>query len=319
MIINIILANPRGFCAGVQRAINIVEKIIQAYGTPVYVKHELVHNDYVVNQLLSKGVVFIDTVDEVPDGSVLVFSAHGVSKKIREETKSRDLIVFDATCPLVAKVHAEVAYASRNNMEVILIGHIGHPEVEGTIGQYTNLASDRGIYVVESESDAWSLKVHHSDDLFFVTQTTLSVDDTEKIISILRKRFPNIVGPKKCDICYATFNRQNALKQLALITDIIFVIGSSSSSNSTRLVELARRIVKCAYLINNANEIKKDWLYDTYNIGITAGASVPDILISEVIEKLRTFSVDVLTVTEMLGQKEDIFFDIPKNLMNSTW
>lgn len=294
-----------------------MEKIIEIYGTPVYVKHELVHNDYVINQFLKKGVIFINSINEVPDGSILVFSAHGVSQKIREQAKIRDLIVFDATCPLVAKVHAEVAYASRNKMEVILIGNMGHPEVEGTIGQYTNLECNKGIHVIESEFDAWSVQVNCSDSLFLVTQTTLSVDDTSRIITILRKRFPNIIEPRKNDICYATFNRQDALKKLALITDVIFIIGSNTSSNSKRLVELAYRVVKFAYLINNADMMKKDWLHGMRNIGITAGASVPDILISEVIEKLHTFSTEVVTVTEMFGQKENVFFDIPKNLIDS--
>lgn len=318
MIIKIILANPRGFCAGVNRAINIIEKIIKIYSIPVYVKHELVHNDYVIHQLLQKGVVFVNAINEVPDGAVLVFSAHGVSKKVREQAKIKNLIIFDATCPLVAKVHAEVAYASRNNMEVILIGHIRHPEVEGTIGQYTNLRSDKGIYVIISELDAWSLQVHDPDNLFFATQTTLSVDDTSRIIFILRHRFPNIIGPRKDDICYATFNRQNAIKKLGCMVDMILVIGSMTSSNSQRLMELACRTVKFAYLINDADSIKEDWLYDIGSIGITAGASVPEVLISAVIKKLHILSVDVCTVTEMPGEREDIFFNIPKSLMDVT-
>lgn len=315
-MVNIILANPRGFCAGVRRAINIVERIIQVYGVPVYVKHELVHNDYVINHLLQQGVIFVDTVNEVPDRSILVFSAHGVSKKVREEAKIKDIKIFDATCPLVSKVHAEVAYASRNDMEVILIGHIGHPEVEGTIGQYTNLKTNKGIYVIKSESDAWSLQVRDPDKLFFVTQTTLSIDDTSRIVLILRKRFPHIMGPRKNDICYATFNRQNAVKRLALVADMIFVIGSVTSSNSKRLIELAYRIKKgLAYLINNADDIRAEWLLrnsNVRNIGITAGASVPDILVSAVIKKLRAFCVDDCVVTELFGEQEDIFFDIPK-------
>lgn len=316
MIIKIILANPRGFCAGVHRAINIVEKVIKIYSAPIYVRHELVHNDYIVHQLLQKGVIFVNTVNEVPNGSVLIFSAHGVSKKVKEEAKIKNIIIFDATCPLVAKVHAEVAYASRNNMEVILIGYVGHPEVEGTVGHYTNSNLDKGIYIITSESDAWSVQVNYPDNLCFVTQTTLSIDDTLTIISILRKRFPNIIGPRKNDICYATFNRQNALKRLALVTDIIFVIGSSTSSNSKRLIELAHRVTKCAYLINNADEIKETWLYGKRNIGITAGASAPDILISKVIQKLYTFSTNNFSIVEMSGETEGIFFDIPKNLMN---
>lgn len=298
-----------------RRAIDILEKIIKIYGTPIYVRHELVHNDYVVNQFLEKGVIFINAINEVPNGSVLIFSAHGVSNKIREQAKIRDLIVFDATCPLVSKVHLEVRRASRDNMEVILIGHSGHPEVEGTLGQYTNIKLNRRIYLVESEIDAWCVQVNCPDNLFFVTQTTLSIDDTSKIIAILHRRFPNIVGPRKNDICYATFNRQNALKKLVLVTDVILVIGSNTSSNSMRLIELAGHLKKCAYLINDADDIQKNWLYNVYNIGITAGASVPDILISKVIDKLHAFNIGLFTVTEMSEKKENIFFDVPKNLM----
>lgn len=309
------MANPRGFCAGVRRAIDIVEKIIKIYGIPIYVRHELVHNDYVINSLSKKGVIFVNTVDEVPNGSILVFSAHGVSKKIKEQAKIKNLIVFDATCPLVTKVHLEVFRASLNEMEVILIGHSGHPEVEGIIGQYVVGLYHR-IYIVESESDAWSIQVHCPDNLFFVTQTTLSVDDTSKIISILRQRFPNIIGPKKSDICYATFNRQNALKKLAEMVDIILVIGSHTSSNANRLFELACRIAKkCAYLINYASDIQKNWLYAINSIGITAGASVPDILISDIIDKLYTFNIDSLTITEMSEQKENVFFNVPESLI----
>ncbi|URJ23602.1 4-hydroxy-3-methylbut-2-enyl diphosphate reductase [Blochmannia endosymbiont of Camponotus sp. C-003] len=308
----VVLANPRGFCAGVNRAINIVDKSIQTYGTPIYVRHELVHNSYVVAQLSNKGVIFVEQLDEVPNGSVLVFSAHGVSKRIREQAKIKNLIVIDATCPLVTKVHKEVALANRNNMEVILIGHSGHPEVEGTMGQYVPINSEQKIYLVESQSDAWSVQVNHPNHLFFVTQTTLSIDDAAEIIAILNRRFPNILGPRKNDICYATFNRQNALKNLALAVEMIFVVGSMASSNSVRLMELARRIGKSAYLIGHANDIQRNWLYGINNIGITAGASAPDILVLQVIEKLRLLSPDHVVVEEMVGQEENIFFDIPK-------
>lgn len=306
------MANPRGFCAGVNRAINIVEKAIQVYGTPIYVKHELVHNDYVVNRLSKKGIVFIEQINDVPNGAVLIFSAHGVSKKIRKEAKIKNLVILDATCPLVTKVHMEVARANRNDMEVILIGHAGHPEVEGTMGQYISNNSGRKIYLVESRSDAWFLKVNYPNNLFLVTQTTLSIDDTAEIVTILHKRFPNILSPRKNDICYATFNRQNALKNLALTVDIIFVVGSRMSSNSMRLIELAHRIGKIVYLISHANDIQKDWLRGMNNVGITAGASAPDILVYQVLDKLRTLSKDHLVVEEMIGQEENMFFSIPK-------
>ncbi|WP_159715522.1 4-hydroxy-3-methylbut-2-enyl diphosphate reductase [Blochmannia endosymbiont of Camponotus nipponensis] len=308
----VILANPRGFCAGVNRAIKIVERAILKYGAPIYVRHELVHNDYVVTQLSEKGVIFIERLDEVPNGSVIIFSAHGVSKKVREQAQVKKLIIFDATCPLVTKVHMEVSRADRNDMEVILIGHSGHPEVEGTMGQYISKNSGGKIYLVESQSDAWLLQVNNPNHLFFVTQTTLSVDDAANIIAILRKRFPNIMSSRKTDICYATFNRQNALKDLALMVDMIFVVGSKKSSNSVRLIELAHRIGKIAYLIGHANEIQGDWLRGINNIGITAGASAPDILVDQVVEKLRILSKDFLVVEEIMGQEEHVFFDIPK-------
>jgi len=276
------------------------------------VRHELVHNDYVVTQLSKKGVIFIERLNEVPNGSVLIFSAHGVSKKIREQSKIKNLIIIDATCPLVTKVHKEVSRANRNDMEVILIGHSGHPEVEGTMGQYISVNSRQKIYLVESQADAWSIQVNHPNHLFFVTQTTLSIDDTAEIIAILNKRFPNIMGPRKNDICYATFNRQNALKNLALMVEMIFVVGSITSSNSVRLMELGRRIGKITYLISHANDIQKNWLRGVNNIGITAGASAPDILVLQVIEKLRVLSTDHVVVEEMIGEEENIFFDTPK-------
>ncbi|WP_331828743.1 4-hydroxy-3-methylbut-2-enyl diphosphate reductase [Candidatus Blochmannia sp. SNP] len=308
----VVLANPRGFCAGVNRAISIVEKAIQAYGTPIYVKHELVHNSYVVNKLSKKGIIFIEQINEVPNGSILIFSAHGVSKKIREEAKIKKLVILDATCPLVTKVHMEVSRANRNDMEVILIGHAGHPEVEGTMGQYIPKNSGRKIYLVQSRSDALLLQVNYPNNLFLVTQTTLSIDDTAEIVTILHKRFPNILSPRKNDICYATFNRQNALKNLALTVEIIFVVGSRMSSNSMRLIELAHRIGKIAYLISHANDIQRDWLHGINNVGITAGASAPDVLVHQVLNKLRILSKDHLVVEEMIGQEETMFFNTPK-------
>lgn len=289
-----------------------MEKAIQVYGTPIYVKHELVHNSYVINQLSKKGIIFIEKINEVPNGSVLIFSAHGVSKKIREEAKVKNLVILDATCPLVTKVHMEVSRANRNDMEVILIGHSGHPEVEGTMGQYISKNSRRKIYLVQSQSDAWLLQVNYPNNLFLVTQTTLSIDDTAKIVTILHKRFPNILSAKKNDICYATFNRQNALKNLALAVEIIFVVGSRMSSNSMRLIELAHRIGKIAYLISHADDIQEDWLRGMNNIGITAGASAPDILVHQVLNKLRILSKDHFVVEEMIGDKENIVFGIPK-------
>ncbi|WP_272660018.1 4-hydroxy-3-methylbut-2-enyl diphosphate reductase, partial [Providencia sp. PROV112] len=279
----ILMANPRGFCAGVDRAISIVERALEIYGAPIYVRHEVVHNRYVVDDLRQRGAIFIEEISEVPDGSILIFSAHGVSQAIRQEARSRDLtMLFDATCPLVTKVHMEVARASRKGKEAILIGHAGHPEVEGTMGQYSN--PEGGMYLVESPEDVWKLKVKDENNLSFMTQTTLSVDDTSDVIDALTSRFPSIVGPRKDDICYATTNRQEAARELAERADVVLVVGSKNSSNSNRLAELASRMQKPAYLIDGAEDIKTEWLADKNIIGLTAGASAPDILVRQVID-----------------------------------
>lgn len=278
----ILLANPRGFCAGVDRAISIVERALELYGAPIYVRHEVVHNRYVVDSLRERGAVFIEEIAEVPDGSILIFSAHGVSQAVRAEAKARDLtMLFDATCPLVTKVHMEVARASRRGTEAILIGHAGHPEVEGTMGQYSNPKG--GMYLVESPEDVWKLQVKDENNLCFMTQTTLSVDDTSDVIDALRQRFPSIIGPRKDDICYATTNRQEAVRNLAGDADVVLVVGSKNSSNSNRLAELAQRVGKPAYLIDSAADIQESWLSEARNIGVTAGASAPDVLVQEVI------------------------------------
>lgn len=306
----IILANPRGFCAGVDRAITIVERALDIFGSPVYVRHEVVHNRYVVNRLKKLGAIFIENINEVPDDAILIFSAHGVSKAIREEAKQRKLRVFDATCPLVTKVHMEVARSSYRSEEVILIGHAGHIEVDGTMGQYSN--PQGGIYLVESIEDVQKLCVKNENHLCYTTQTTLSVDDTAEIITALTTRFPNIRRPRKNDICYATTNRQQAVKELALQTDVVLVVGSKNSSNSNRLAELARRKSKHAYLIDFASDIKKEWLINAKIIGVTAGASAPDILVQEVIEHLKSMGCTALI--EMDGVLENITFEIPKEL-----
>lgn len=306
----IILANPRGFCAGVDRAITIVERALELFGAPVYVRHEVVHNRYVVNRLKELGAIFIEEIHEVPDDSILIFSAHGVSKAVRDEAKRRQLRIFDATCPLVTKVHMEVARASYRGEEVILIGHAGHIEVDGTMGQYSNPAG--GIYLVESIEDVEKLQVKNDNHLCFTTQTTLSVDDTAEIIAALKNRFPNIRSPRKNDICYATTNRQQAVKQLSSQADIVLVVGSKNSSNSNRLAELARRNSKNAYLIDYASDINLDWLANARRIGVTAGASAPDILVKQVIDHLKSLGCTSMIETE--GISENITFEIPKEL-----
>ncbi|MBI0156770.1 MULTISPECIES: 4-hydroxy-3-methylbut-2-enyl diphosphate reductase [Gilliamella] len=306
----IILANPRGFCAGVDRAITIVERAIELFGAPVYVRHEVVHNRYVVNRLKELGAIFIEEINEVPDDSILIFSAHGVSKAVRDEAKRRQLRIFDATCPLVTKVHMEVARASYRGEEVILIGHAGHIEVDGTMGQYSN--PEGGIYLVESIEDVQNLQVKNDQHLCFTTQTTLSVDDTAEIISALKNRFPNIRSPRKNDICYATTNRQQAVKQLSSQADVVLVVGSKNSSNSNRLAELARRNSKHAYLIDFASDINLEWLVNARTIGVTAGASAPDILVKQVIDHLKSLGCTSLVETE--GISENITFEIPKEL-----
>lgn len=306
----ILLANPRGFCAGVDRAISIVENALQIYGAPIYVRHEVVHNRYVVDSLRERGAIFIEEISEVPDGTILIFSAHGVSQAVRNEAKSRDLTIFDATCPLVTKVHMEVARASRRGEESILIGHAGHPEVEGTMGQYSNPKG--GMYLVESPEDVLTLKVKDENKLSFMTQTTLSVDDTSEVIDALHKRFPNIVGPRKDDICYATTNRQEAVRALAEQADIVLVVGSKNSSNSNRLAELAQRMGKTAWLIDDADDIQEAWLNGVNCVGVTAGASAPDILVQNVISRLK--ALGGVSVQELTGREENIVFEVPKEL-----
>nr|WP_275993945.1 4-hydroxy-3-methylbut-2-enyl diphosphate reductase [Morganella morganii] len=309
--VRILLANPRGFCAGVDRAISIVERALELYGAPIYVRHEVVHNRYVVNDLRERGAIFIEEIAEVPDNAILIFSAHGVSQAIRQEARSRNLtMLFDATCPLVTKVHMEVARASRKGKEAILIGHAGHPEVEGTMGQYNN--PEGGMYLVESPEDVWKLKVKDEENLSFMTQTTLSVDDTSEVIDALNARFPKIIGPRKDDICYATTNRQEAVRDLAGQADLVLVVGSKNSSNSNRLAELAQRVGKPSYLIDSADDINPAWLRDVDTIGLTAGASAPDVLVQQVISRLQELGAD--EISQLEGREENIIFEVPKEL-----
>ena len=308
----IILANPRGFCAGVDRAINIVERALDLFGAPVYVRHEVVHNKYVVDGLRAKGVVFVDELDEVPNGNLVIFSAHGVSRAVRDEAARRGLKVFDATCPLVTKVHLEVERHSSAGRECILIGHGGHPEVEGTMGQWQRSVGDKQMYLVQDVADVQSLVVFDPDNLAFVTQTTLSVDDTAAIIDALRQRFPKIIGPRKDDICYATQNRQDAVKMLAEECDLVLVMGSPTSSNSNRLRELVTKSGKTAYLIDGADEIRREWIAGIQRIGITAGASAPEVLVRQVVAKLQAWGAG--QVREMQGRPENIVFSLPKEL-----
>ena len=305
------LANPRGFCAGVDRAIDIVNLALDQFGAPVYVRHEVVHNKFVVDQLRERGAVFVDEIDEIPDNVVVIFSAHGVSQKVQKEAKSRQLKVFDATCPLVTKVHLEVSKFSADGKECILIGHEGHPEVEGTMGQYDHSAGG-DIYLVEDEQDVLNLEVRSPDSLAFVTQTTLSMDDTSKVIDALRKKFPSIEGPRKDDICYATQNRQDAVKQLALEADVVLVVGSTASSNSNRLRELAERCGCDAYLIDGAEDINKQWINHAKSIGVTAGASAPEILVSGVIQRL--VELGAKPPEELDGVNETVSFSLPREL-----
>ncbi len=309
----ITLANPRGFCAGVDRAIEIVERALEIFGAPVYVRHEVVHNKYVVETLRNKGAVFVEELDEVPDEATVIFSAHGVSKGVRKEAARRKLRVYDAICPLVTKVHMEVGHYQAEGKECILIGHAGHPEVEGTLGQYHADDNEGGMYLVESVQDVWNLEIKHPEFLAFVTQTTLSMDDTAEIIEALRERFPKIDGPKKEDICYATQNRQDAVKKLTKACDIILVVGSQNSSNSTRLMEISQKVGVPAYLIDNASEIQREWLHEKTSIGITAGASAPEVLVEEVIKKLKEWGAE--TVTEAPGIREKVVFSLPRDLV----
>jgi 4-hydroxy-3-methylbut-2-enyl diphosphate reductase len=308
----IVLANPRGFCAGVDRAIGIVERALELFGAPVYVRHEVVHNKYVVEGLRAKGAVFVDELDGVPDDSVVIFSAHGVSKAVREEATRRRLRVFDAICPLVTKVHMEVERYQREGRECILIGHAGHPEVEGTLGQYRRFDGKGGMYLVESVADVQRLEVKRPDFLAFVTQTTLSMDDTAEVIDALRERFPYIKGPKKEDICYATQNRQDAVKKMVKGCDVILVVGSQNSSNSTRLKEIALKQGITAYLIDNADEIQREWIQGKETVGVTAGASAPEILVEEVVARLKEWGGG--SVAEAPGIREKVIFSLPREL-----
>ena len=305
------LANPRGFCAGVDRAIDIVNRALDVFGAPIYVRHEVVHNKFVVDTLRERGAVFVEKLEQVPDDVIVIFSAHGVSRAVQQEARDRGLQVFDATCPLVTKVHVEVVRYSREGRECVLIGHEGHPEVEGTMGQYD--ASNGGaIYLVEDEDDVAALEVKNPDHLAYVTQTTLSMDDTAKVIDALRTKYPNILGPRKDDICYATTNRQDAVRQLALECDLVLVVGSHNSSNSNRLRELAERCGTEAYLVDGPECIHREWLEGKESIGITAGASAPEVLVEEVVQKLRGWGA--LTAEEAAGTPETISFSLPREL-----
>lgn len=309
----IVLANPRGFCAGVDRAIEIVKRALKLFGEPIYVRHEVVHNRIVVADLERKGVIFVEHISEIPRDATAIFSAHGVSQAVREAAKQRNLSIFDATCPLVTKVHMEVARYNRLGQECVLIGHADHPEVEGSLGHYDNPAG--GIYLVESIQDVALLKVKNPRSLSYVTQTTLSLDDTKTIIQALKQRFPEIATPKKKDICYATQNRQLAVKELAKQCDIVLVLGSVNSSNSNRLKELAERLGKPAYLIDTAKDIQTSWLVRKESIGITAGASAPEFLVQDVVKYIKTFSNwQECLVTELIGIKENVAFALPREL-----
>jgi 4-hydroxy-3-methylbut-2-en-1-yl diphosphate reductase len=307
----IVLANPRGFCAGVDRAIAIVNRALETFNPPIYVRHEVVHNKFVVDDLRQRGAVFVDELDEVPDDNIVIFSAHGVSKAVQSEAMRRGLKVFDATCPLVTKVHIEVTKYAREGVEAILIGHEGHPEVEGTMGQY-DLKNGGAIYLVEDEEDVAALQVNNPEKLAFVTQTTLSIDDTAKVIDALRSKFPKIQGPRKDDICYATQNRQDAVRDLATQCDVVLVVGSPNSSNSNRLRELAERMGKHAYLIDNADELQQEWFVTNTKIGVTAGASAPEVLIKQVIQRLHDWGAT--SSQELNGREENITFSLPKEL-----
>lgn len=311
VVMEIVLANPRGFCAGVDRAIAIVNRALECFNPPIYVRHEVVHNKFVVDDLRQRGAVFVDELDQVPDDSIVIFSAHGVSKAVQQEAERRGLKVFDATCPLVTKVHIEVTKYAREGTEAILIGHEGHPEVEGTMGQYDKSKGGE-IYLVEDEDDVEALFVKHPEKVAFVTQTTLSIDDTAKVIDALRKKYPMIMGPRKDDICYATQNRQDAVRDLAAQCDVVLVVGSPNSSNSNRLRELAERMGKSAYLVDNADQLEKQWFEAKTKIGVTAGASAPEILIKQVIQRLQDWGAT--PPKELQGREENITFSLPKEL-----
>ena len=306
----ILLANPRGFCAGVDRAITIVKNALHKFGAPVYVRHEVVHNKYVVDELKAMGAIFVDELDEIPDGNTVIFSAHGVPKRVREEARKRGLQVFDATCPLVTKVHMEVHRASRKGQEVVLIGHKGHPEVEGTLGQYDE--NGTGMYLVEDANQVDSLPVQQPEKVSFVTQTTLSVDETRDIIDALREHFPAIQGPRKDDTCYATQNRQDAVRALAPQVDVMLVVGSKNSSNSNRLRELAERLGTRAYLLDDASQLQDEWFTNVNSVGVTAGASAPEVLVQSVIDRL--YQLGGSKLEQMDGVIEDTVFEVPVEL-----
>jgi 4-hydroxy-3-methylbut-2-enyl diphosphate reductase len=311
----ILLANPRGFCAGVDRAIEIVERALEVLGAPIYVRHEVVHNRFVVDNLRAKGAVFVEEVDEIPSGATCIFSAHGVSQAVRESAKQRGLTVFDATCPLVTKVHIEVKRYSREGREVILIGHAGHPEVEGTMGQF-DPSFGGAIHLVETPEDVSKLPIRDPARMAFVTQTTLSMDDTARVIEALRTRFPEVIGPRKDDICYATQNRQDAVKELASRCDVLLVVGSRNSSNSNRLRELAESRGTPAYLIDGAQDIQSDWVKDKARVGVTAGASAPEVLVQDVVRRLQ--ALGGTAAVEQLGREEHVVFSLPPALRRAT-
>jgi len=304
----VLLANPRGFCAGVDRAIEMVERALELHGAPIYVRHEVVHNKFVVNELKSKGAIFVEEIDEVPRGKVVIFSAHGVSQAVRKQAQDIGAIIYDATCPLVTKVHKEVTRKQKQNHNVILIGHEGHPEVEGTLGQSSG---DQTVQLVETVSDVENLEIS-TDDVSYTTQTTLSVDDTQKIVQALKEKFPNIQAPKKDDICYATQNRQDAVKALMESCDVLLVLGSNNSSNSNRLKEIAKKMNKPAYLIDGIDDIDVGWIEGVETVGVTAGASAPEILVQEVVDCL--LDKGATEVVEVSGVKEDVHFPVPGEL-----
>jgi 4-hydroxy-3-methylbut-2-en-1-yl diphosphate reductase len=310
---NILLANPRGFCAGVDRAIEIVERALDAFGAPIYVRHEVVHNRFVVDRLRERGAVFVDEIGEIPDGATVIFSAHGVSQEVRQAADQRGLTVFDATCPLVTKVHLEVVRHGKAGREVVLIGHRGHPEVEGTMGQYPDDGPGGGIHLVEDVADVATLAVRDAENLAFVTQTTLSMHDTAKVIEALQGRFPSIQGPRRDDICYATQNRQDAVTRLSDKCDIVLVVGSVNSSNSNRLKEIAEQRGLPSYLIDGPDDIRREWLNGVETIGLTAGASAPEVLVESVVQRLREWGADSVTNDE--GTPETVVFALPKNLV----
>ena len=311
----VLLANPRGFCAGVDRAIEIVERSVQLFGAPIYVRHEVVHNRHVIERLRALGAIFVEELDEVPDGATVIFSAHGVSKAVELEAKRRGLSVFDATCPLVTKVHLEVARFARDAREVILIGHAGHPEVEGTLGRF-DTSFGGSIYLVQDLADVARLPVRNPERLAFVTQTTLSVDDTAAMVTALRERFPSLQAPRREDICYATQNRQDAVKQLLQQCDVLIVVGSRASSNSNRLRELAERSGVPGYMVDGADDLKREWVNEKQTVGVTAGASAPEQLVQDVVQRLRSWGAEA--PTELSGREERVIFGLPRELRTTS-